>query len=175
MSDQLTELEQYDYIDDDYFEQAVSKYSSLIGEFLMHFSYLEHELEIAIAEFVNDRSHDVGYLFITKIDRMSDKIDLFYKYYKMFEHFTDKESTQLKEIVKALKSMSEFRNHLAHAKWQSIKKDGVVRVKVKSDKSTGVIQFKNVIIKPKDIRAKIKEIDRLVDKIDRYREKVSQY
>ncbi len=175
MSDQITDLEQYDYIDDDYFEKAVDKYSSLIGEFFMHFSYLEHEIEIAIAEFVSNRSHDVGYLFITKIDRMSDKIDLFYKYYKMLEHCMDKESIELKEIVKALITISEFRNNLAHAKWQSVQKDGTVRVKVKSDKSTGVIQFKNVIIKPKDIRARIKEIDRLIDKIDRYTEKVSQY
>lgn len=175
MRDHITELDQYDYIDDGYFEVAVGKYSSLIGEFFMNFSYLEHELEIAIAEFVSDRSHDVGYLFITKIDRMSDKIDLFCKSYKFFEHFTDKESTPLKEITKALISMSEFRNKLAHAKWQSIQKDGVVRVKVKNDKSTGVIQFKNVVIKPKDIRSRIKEIDRLVDKINSYREEVSQY
>ena len=175
MSDHITGLEQYDYIDDDYFEIALGKYSALIGEFFMHFSYLEHELEIAIAEFVSDRSHDVGYLFIAKINRMGDKIDLFDKYYKMFEHFTSKESTQLKEIIQALKSISEFRNNLAHAKWQSIQKDGVVRVKVKNDKLTGVIQFKNVVIKPKDIHIRIKEINHLVDKIDKYREKVSEY
>ena len=175
MNDHLTELEQYDYIDDDYFDKAIGKYSSLIGEFIMKFSYLEHEIEIAIAEFVSERCHDVGYLFITKIDRMSDKIDLFYKYYKNLEHCIEKERTQLKEIVKAITSMSEFRNKLAHAKWQSIQKDGRIRVKIKSNKSTGVIQFKNEIIKPKDIRTKIEEIDSLINKIDEYREEVNRH
>lgn len=116
MSVIYSELDQYDYIEDDYFEIALGKYSSLIGEFFMHFSYLEHELEIAIVEFVSSRSHDVGYLFITKIERMSDKIDLFYKYYKMFEHFTEKKISRLDEIDHALKSISSFRNNLAHAK-----------------------------------------------------------
>lgn len=170
MSEIYSELDQYDYIEDDYFEIALGKYSSLIGEFFMHFSYLEHELEIAIVEFVSSRSHDVGYLFISKIERMSDKIDLFYKYYKMFEHFTEKKISRLDEIDHALKSISSFRNNLAHAKWQSIQKSGLVRVKVKSDKATGVIQFKNLVIKPKDIRDKIKEINRLVIKIEKFRE-----
>ncbi len=175
MSDHLVPLEQYDYIDDDYFEKAIDKYSFLIGEFFMNFGYLENELEISIAEIVSDRSHDVGYLFITKIDRMSDKIDLFYKYYKMFEHHTDKKGRKLKEITDGLISVNEFRNNLAHAKWQSIKKDGSVRVKIKSDKESGVIMVKNITIKPKDIRTKIKEIGKLVIKIDNYKEKISQY
>lgn len=176
MNDQLVALEQYDYINDDYFEKAIGRYSSIIGEFFMNFSYLEHELEIAIADIVSTRSHDLGYLFITKIDRMSDKIDLFYKYYKMFEHHcTNTKRTNLKEIVDMLISISEFRNNLAHAKWQSIQKDGTVRVKIKNDKTTGVIKFKNVVIKPKDIRVKIQEIDQLLYKIDVYREKISQF
>lgn len=173
MHDHSIELDQYDFIDDEYFFKAMLKYSWDIGEFLMNFSYLEHELEVAIAEFISDRGHDVGYLFITKIDELSEKIDLFYKYYKMFEYDTNKEKTELKEIFKALISISQFRNQLAHAKWQTMQKDGKVRTKIKINTTTGRIEFKNVIIKPKDIRAKIKEIHRIIKKIDKYKEKVS--
>ena len=169
MDNQKDILDQYDYINDDYFGKAILKYSSLIGEFFMNFSYLEHELEIAIAESISDRSHDLGYLIITKIDGMYNKIDLFHKYYKMFEHFTDKTGTKLKEIVKALIAINEFRNKLAHAKWQSIQKDGTVRYKIESDK-TGIIKFQNTLMTPKDIRIKIKEISKLVNKINDYRE-----
>ncbi len=175
MGDLSTPLEQYDYIDTDYYEKAVKKYSKLIGEFLMDFSYLEHELEIAVAEIVNDRSHDVGYLVVQKIEKTADKIDLFYKYYKMFEYLTDRQTKELKRIFDSLVEINEFRNKIAHVKWCSMQKNGIVRYKIRSTKKTGEIRFQNIIIQSKDIRDKIKEIDRVIDKIDEYREKIYQF
>jgi len=43
------ELDQYDYSDGEYLEKVVDKYTEPIGLFLLNFSLLEQELNIAVA------------------------------------------------------------------------------------------------------------------------------
>ena len=64
---------------------------------------------------------------------------------------------------------------IAHANWQTIKKDGTVRIKFTSDKESGFVKFRNLIINPKDIREKIKEIDRLTNKLMSYKERALSF
>lgn len=60
MNNDFEELEQCDYIDSDYLEEVQSKYSSVIGEFMIDFSYLEHEINLAIADIIHDDMHETG-------------------------------------------------------------------------------------------------------------------
>ena len=50
MSNNSDILEQYDYLDNKYLQEIKTKYSRLIGSFLIQFSELEHELNVVIAE-----------------------------------------------------------------------------------------------------------------------------
>lgn len=169
------DLEQYDFVDDEYFEEAVELYSALVGSFMMNFSYLDHELNIAIANIINDRAHDVGYAIVERI-MMRNKIELFYKLYSRLESATDnKTKSVLDKIRKDFEDMNEYRNQIAHANWQTINKEGEVRVKIVVDSKEGYIKFKKVKITPKDIKLKVEQIDELYDRLTDYTEKVMQF
>jgi len=167
-------LEQYDFIDEEYLEKVVDKYSSLIGLFLINFSCLEHELNLAIADFFGDDYHETGYVIIEKLNT-SNKIELFYKIYIRLESFKSKKTKNvLDKIRQKLELINTFRNSIVHANWQSLSKDGFVRTKIIVDNQEGYIKFKKVQITPKIIREKIKEIEKLVEKIDEYKETAFQ-
>jgi len=169
MDDYSEGLDQYDFIDDEYFNKALSKYGELIGHFLMHFSALEHILNVAIAEIISGVTHEIGYTIIETMG-MRNKIELFYKLYNKHLTATREQKEDLKEdleeIKNALIETNEFRNLIAHANWQTIEENGTIRVKFVSDRSTGWIKFKNVVIKPEDILDQINAIIELTEKID---------
>lgn len=101
-------LEQYDYTDGEYLEKAVDKYSPLIGLFLINFSILEHELNLAIADFMFDDCHEIGFVIIEKLTT-SNKIELFYKMYIQLETFKGKKNKKvLIQIKKQLESINTF-------------------------------------------------------------------
>lgn len=162
-------LEGEDLIDNEYFEEALSKYSELIGIFIMRFSVLEHELNIAIAEIISG-SHEIGYAIMERMS-MRNKIDLFYNLYNLEVNATGWANDELPKIKTALVKINDFRNYIAHANWQTIKKNGTVRTKFTSDTSTGWIKFKNLVIRPEDIRVRVKETKELTEKIYDYQEK----
>lgn len=56
------ELEQYTYPGSEHIEKVADRYSSPIGLFLINFSILEHELNIAIAEFRHNDAHETGFV-----------------------------------------------------------------------------------------------------------------
>lgn len=169
------ELEQYDYSDGEYLEKVVDRYSPLIGLFLVNFSILEQELNLAVADFIRDGSHEMGFVIIEKLTT-SNKIELFYKMYVRLESFKDKKNKDmLNQITKQLESLNIFRNNIVHANWQSLTKDGFVRTKIVVDNQEGYVKFKKVEITPKIIRQKIKEIEKLVDQIDKYKETAFQF
>lgn len=168
------ELDQYDYAGGEYLEKVVDKYSSLIGLFLINFSILEHDLNLAIADFINERGHEPGFVIIEKITT-SNKIDLFYKLYVRLESFKDKKSKKiLDKIREQLELLNSFRNNIVHANWQSLTEDGFVRTKIVVDNQEGYVKFKKVQITPKIIKEKIKEQDKLIEKIDEYKETAFQ-
>jgi len=169
------ELEQYDFFDGEYLEKVIDKYTPLIGLFLIEFSYLEHELNLGIAEFFADDYHETGYVIIEKLT-FRNKIDLFYKIHTRMESFKDKSSKDvLNKIKKQLELINEFRNSVVHANWQTLSKDGFVRTKIVVDNQEGYVKFKKVEMASKIIRQKIKEVERLINQIDEYKEIAFQF
>lgn len=164
------ELDQYDYTSGEYLEKVADKYSSLIGLFLINFSILEHDLNLAIADFINERGHEPGLVIIEKITT-GNKIDLFYKLYVRLESFKDKKSKEILDNIRdQLESLNLVRNNIVHANWQSLTEDGFVRTKIVVDNQDGYVRFKKVKITPRIIKEKIKELDKLIEKIDEYKE-----
>ena len=174
-NDAFDELEQYDFLDEEYLEKVVDKYSPLIGLFLINFSCLEHELNLAIADIFADDHHEPGYVIIEKLNTRN-KIELFHKMYVRLESFKDKKNEDvLKEIRLRLESINTFRNSIVHANWQSLSKDGFVRTKIMVDNHEGYVKFKKIQITLKIVREKIKEINKLIEKIDEYKETAFQF
>lgn len=169
------ELNQYDFSDGEYLEKVAKKYFPLIGEFLISFSILEQELNLAIADFLHDDCHETGFVIIEKLTT-SNKIDLFYKMYVRLESFNNKKHKSiLDKLRNQLNDLNSFRNNIVHANWQSLSNDGYVRAKIVVDTDEGFVKFKKVLMTPKIIRQKIIEIDRLSEKIDKYKEKAFQF
>lgn len=167
-------LEQYDFFDDDYLERVADKYTNLIGIFLIDFSVLEQELNIAIADSFHEDWHQIGFIVIERFT-MNNKIDLFYKMFAMREYFNDKKNKEeLNIIKKQLEELNSFRNSIVHANWQSLSKDGYVRSKIIVDNEEGFVKFKKIQITPKIIRQKIKEVNKSTEQIFEYKEKVFQ-
>lgn len=173
--DDYDELEQYDYTDGEYLEKVIDKYTVLIGLFLVNFSILEQELNLALVDFISDSAHEKGFIVIEKLTTRN-KIELFYKMYVRLESFKDKKSKEiLDRIRKQFEALNSFRNNIVHANWQSLTKDGFVRTKIVVDNQEGYVKFKKVEITPKIIRQKIKEIEKLIDQIDEYKETALQF
>jgi hypothetical protein len=168
-------LDQYDFSDGKYLEKVASKYFPLIGEFLIGFSILEQDLNIAIADSLYDGYHETGFVIIEKLTT-SNKIDLFYKMYVRLESFNNKKHKAiLVEIKRQLVELNSFRNSIVHANWQSLTKKGFVRTKILVDNEEGFVKFKKIEIKPRIIRQKINEVDKLLEQIDEYKEKAFQF
>jgi hypothetical protein len=164
-------LGQYDYYDDEYLDKVIEKYSALIGLFIIKYSSLEHEIDIAIAEFLGDDFHETGYVIIEKLT-ISNKIDLFYKMHSRLESFKEKKNKMLlDDIKKRLLALNTFRNNIAHANWETLTKEGYVRVRIVVDNDEGFVKLKKVQITPKILRDSIKDINRIENSIFKYREK----
>ncbi len=161
-------LDEYDYVDGEYLYKVFDKYSKLLGSFLISFSILEQELNLAIAEYIHDDWNELGFVIIEKLT-IGNKIELFYKMYVLLESMLSKKSKEkLIKIRKQLVVLNLFRNNIVHANWQSLAKDGFVRTKIVVDNQEGYVKFKKIEITPKIIRQKVKEVDDLVDKIGEY-------
>ena len=163
------DLEQEDYYEEEYIEKASEKYSKLIGEFIIKFSGLEHEMNVAIAEAFFDDDHDTGYTVIEKLS-FFDKVDLFYKMYlKRAYHNDEGNISKLKKIKTKFEEINAFRNKVVHANWSTLTKEGFVRTKITVDNADGIVKFIKVKILPKNIREFIKKIDSLINQLDNYK------
>jgi hypothetical protein len=67
-------------------------------------------------------------------------------------------------------AINTFRNYIVHANWESLTKDGFVRVKITVDNQEGLVKLKNIQITPKILRDNIKEIDKLINLMFKYKE-----
>lgn len=142
------ELDQYDGWSDEILERWEGQYAYHIGKVFISFSALEHGLEVQLANLINERAHEEGFL-VAKDLEMHHKIELFYNlcfqliYYK-FENSKQRPKllTRLAAIRKQLEDSSEFRNKVAHAKWTTLDEEGFVRVDTKTDKDNGRIRFR---------------------------------
>lgn len=145
-------LQQYDFIDVDYMFKHISKYEKLVGRYIILFSYLEHNINLLIANILNERSDEIGYIVTTKMS-MSDKINLLDRFTKLDGQGEFSTIKKVHSFIPHLKELNAFRNIIAHANWASMKKTGMVRVKIKVDESTG-IWFENKKITKDEIKEK---------------------
>lgn len=175
MKENYEKLDQTDYVDGEYLEKVVERYTPLVGRFLIEFSYLEHELNLSIADFIHDDAHEIGYMVIERLS-IDNKIDLFFKMYIRVESENiRKDLKKITTIKESLKLINSFRNCLVHANWQTLTKDGLVRTKIVVDNQNGYVKFKKIEMTPKTIRGKIKEIYKLIEEIEKYKENAFQF
>lgn len=142
------ELDQYDGWSDEVLEKWEGQYAYHIGKLLISFSALEHSLEVQLANLINERAHEEGFL-IAKDLEMHHKIELFYNLCFQFIYYKFDTSKQrpkllakLSSIRKQLEASSELRNKVAHAKWTTLDDEGYVRVDTKTNKEDGRIRFR---------------------------------
>lgn len=173
MNEENEALEQYDYSTNDYLYKVEDKYAPLIGLFLIRFSELEHTLNIAIAEIINDRTHEPGFVVIENLTT-NNKIQLFYKFYLQLVSALGKKKhvDRLRQLRSQLEEINTFRNKIAHANWQTLNKQGMVRTKIVVDNQQGYVLFRRVEILPKAIRRQIKTIEKLILAFDDFIEVV---
>jgi hypothetical protein len=159
-----------DFYYEDYIEKVKNKYATLIGKFLIEFSYLEHTLNLSIAWSFADDLHEIGYTIIENL-KFSQKIDLFYKLYVREEVMIRNKKTKpvLNKIIQELEEINSFRNNIVHANWESLKEDCTVRTKIIVDREGEGVKFKRVKMTPELIREKLNEIDDLIEEIDEYK------
>jgi hypothetical protein len=159
-------LEQYDLVDGDYIDKVARRYEARIGRLLIRFSALEHDLDIAIAECLSDRSHDLGYIVLEGYS-LNNKIELLrmllHSYTKLVVPSRLKE---LQSIVKKLHEARIFRNYVAHANWRTLEKSGYVRTRV-SEKD-GDIVFKKVRVTPAVLDAWYRRIVRVDEMLNEF-------
>ena len=162
-------LEQRDWLDTEFMEKHEKRYSRAIGSFLIHFGILEHSLDTAIAELIDQTGHHMGYLIIKKLT-MKQKIDLFYdlgnSMVKIIGKHPKRRINKLKKVNHGLCELNTLRNKIAHAKWGSLDRDGYVRVEIQIDEDDGFIKFKKYKITPRMIGKAKTQIEKLSEKLD---------
>ena len=162
------DIEQYDFVDFDNETKVLSKFSEVIGNFLIYFNNLEHELNLAIAcIFIDDAVH-MGYL-VTKELMFRNKIELFNDLYSTSIFYSKKKEVgikKLKILYKDLTNMNIFRNNIIHADWLTLDKDNYVRTKIITDDEGKMVKGKKIKITPGIIKANINKIESIVNKLD---------
>ncbi len=134
--------------------RQVESYSRAIGKFFMSFSYLETSLDHMIITAISERADERGYRVI-KYLKFRDKI--YYakgEYSRMVSCIRNRRRkdgfySRLETICRRLIEISEFRNKVAHANWESLAVSGFVRVKIKDEQSGEGIQFVRVKMTPR--------------------------
>jgi hypothetical protein len=167
-------LDQFDYFDDDYIwnPKVFVDYSYAIGEFIIEFNRLEHEMNIAIADIIYDDAHHKGYVIVEKLSFIN-KIDLFFKMYLGLVHETNsKHEAWLKEIRDILIDVNTFRNNIVHANWGTLTKDRFVRTKTVVDSQDGLVKFVKRQISPKTIEKYTRMINNIIDQINKFEEDI---
>ncbi len=134
----------------------IGTYSSLIGTFIIRWSKLEHELNVAISKVINNGDQKIGYLIIENLTAF-DKIVLFHRLYLELENANSKSNAiKLLSLKYKLTELNSFKNSIVHANWQTMSKKGFVRTKTRRQDDEGSIEVRNVLIKPVTLRTQIK-------------------
>lgn len=168
---EMEQLEQYGRPWGDRTYQQEENYSRAIGRFFITFSALETALDHMIITAISDRADEEGYRIIKYLE-FRDKINLSKDEYQRRISFMGKERLKkslqgkLISIIRKLEEISEFRNKIAHANWESLSESGFVRVRVKEDKTGEGIHFEKIKITPLIIGKFIRQAESLVNKID---------
>lgn len=156
-------LDQYDYIETDFMDEHIDEFSPLIGRYVIEFSYLEHNLNVLVADLISERSHDQGYIITVKM-KMYDKIELLERMASHGKYHGIHELKKILPTIPKLKSVNTFRNNIAHAVWATMKPSGATRVKTKVDSNSG-IWFENKRLSKKIINDELKKLGVVTEKI----------
>ena len=167
------EIEQYDYVNDENEDKIVEKYAKSIGQLLIHFNNLDHELNQAISHIFCDDAIHQGYS-VTKDLMFRNKVELFNDLYTQLIASTDKMKKMIKLnfLYNELLNLNTFRNSVIHANWLTLDEDCYVRTKVIVDKDDGWIKGKMIKITPRMIVVKSRRIDTIIEKISEFTENV---
>lgn len=135
----FVDSDQYDDID--YDEQSLQKIldslAEPIGSVLVAFSELDHELDLSISEFINERADQLGITVVKSLE-FAQKVELYRDLaLSVVIYFDPDMGHRLKSLRKGLMYMAELRNVVAHAKWISVTRDGYVRSQVRINKESG--------------------------------------
>lgn len=172
------QLDQYDFIDEDWIDHSSPDYILAIGSFLIGFSSLEHALDLHLADQINDHAHDPGYQVIELLSTRN-KIDLFSRmcslYLSWINNTESKNKKEFGAIVQKLRDLNTFRNKLVHANWMSVRRDGTVRTKVVIDDLEGTVQFERSKMTPKIINSKADEMSALLEEMEEFFERGLDY
>lgn len=158
---------QYDGYDWEYIEQVIDKYSPLIWKFLIYFSGLENEINLAIAKFINDRADEIWFSIIENVT-INNKINLFYKCYLRMLSVLWKSTKKLIKLKTRLEKINTLRNNICHANRQSLSEDKYVRTKITVDNWNWIVKFKKIQITPILIKKNITEINNLMYEISEF-------
>lgn len=160
-------LDQYDFLLEEYIHKAKKKYAPLIGLFLIEFSSLEHSLNLSVAMGINARTHTLGYSVIESLTT-NQRIELFTKLYLALakRHADTQVFIDFKSIRKRLKEMNQLRNIICHANWFSLDENGYVRSKISTDGEDGSVRFRNDQVLPHTLNAAVKECKNLARDMD---------
>ena len=158
------QLDQYAFIETDFMDEHVNKFSHPVCNFLIIFSYLEYALDKLISEIINSRSDLIGYIVTSEMS-MANKIDLLERFVNLGKHHGLKWPHDINVIIKKLKSINKFRNRIAHANWSSMRHNGITRVKTKVDQDNGVY-FENFNLSLKAIHSAQLELDSTIKLIN---------
>lgn len=152
-------------------------YSKSIGSFFISFSKLETALDYMIITSISDRSDERGYRIIKYLE-FNEKIKLAKDEYQRISSFlAHKKIIEFNQkilwaIIKKLEEISEFRNKIAHANWESLDAKGFVRTKIKEDKLGLGVHFEKIKITPEVIYKFTRQIQTLSKGIDEYVENI---
>jgi len=158
-------------------ENQYVKYANAIGSFVISFAGLESSVDIDLAEGINDRSHDLGYRIIKYLS-FRDKINLLRDGYVSCIHCLISEPSkgrllsELGIIHNKLCELSEFRNKVAHANWQSLDTLGFVRTKIIENGDGIGMQMEKIKMTPEVLIKFRKQNEAVANRLDNYRQKV---
>lgn len=158
-------------------EEKEAKFASSVGMLILSFSNLENSVDNDLATSINERGHEPGYRIIKYLN-FRTKINLWKDdYYSLVKLSCpkDKQEVLIKKVDAThakLAELSEFRNKVAHANWQSLDANGFVRTKIIEDKELGCVSFEKVKMTPGILIKFIRQNNSLANKLESLRESV---
>ena len=158
-------------------ENQHKKYSSAVGSFIISFAQLEDSVDNDLATAINERMHEPGYRIIKYLS-FRDKINLLNDDYVAFIKYCISGSNKIrllaenKVIHDKLCELSEFRNKVVHANWQSLDSSGYVRTKIVENKDDIGMEFEKVKMTPGVLIKFRKQNEALANRLGLFRERV---
>lgn len=157
-------LDQYDYDPSTAIDYASDNYFTLIGRTLTTFSQVEMLIEQCIVKAISDRADDRG-LKLASMLEFKQKVDYLINDLKPI--LDPSELSSLKKLHARLIQIIEFRNLIAHAKWETVSFDAYVRCQTRTD-TDGFIYFRYYEFTEENLQIIMDEADKLYTDVVRF-------